>query len=364
MKIYVDGELKKEINQSNGGPTTGSKIKNPNVNTIMALGANPYKETAQNSYNNMRLYSARIYDRALSEEEIKQNIDVTLDLNFSETIKDLDVNGITVTNASEWTIQGGGNSYTMKVSSVKNDVPLTVQIAAGKYKDLKENLGEECTFTYKKEIKDSYATAYEKNYTKLNYIEGTGTQYIDTGFLATKDTAVEAVYQWTDLQGQQCVFGVEGKDTEASFSFVTYINGTAATGGKMACARKDGAGNWQSTGITADLNKHTVKFNVTPGKYILDSTTINLATEKNETTFTYNNTAKYGMLIMATRTPAGGVGGIGKEKIYSLNIYERGYIAKQLIPCKRNSDGKPGLYDRINHEFFTNSGTGEFTIGT
>ena len=34
-----------------------------------------------------------------------------------------------------------------------------------------------------------------------------------------------------------------------------------------------------------------------------------------------------------------------------------------LIPCYRKSDQKPGMYDLVSGEFYTNSGTGEFVVG-
>ena len=316
----------------------------------------------------MKLYSARIYDRALTEEEIKQNINGTFKINFSKPIEGLNSNDITVTNASEWTLEGSGTSYTMNVRSIKNNEPLNIKIAS-------ENLGKEYTYTYTKPLKSSYETAFEKNYTQINYIESTGTQYIDTGFKPDKNTGIEVDYQFTDTTGQQRIMGVQGLDSDStSFSYEIYINGSAASGGKLAYAYKDGTGNWASTGITVDTNKHKLKFNVSPydpsetNNFELDSTKVAIIKSKTvsgtTTNFTFNNTSKVNMFIMARCKTTGEANGYGKLRIYGFNIYERGFLVKQLIPCKRNSDGKPGLYDRINHEFFTNSGTGEFTIGT
>ena len=33
-----------------------------------------------------------------------------------------------------------------------------------------------------------------------------------------------------------------------------------------------------------------------------------------------------------------------------------------LIPCIRKSDSKPGMYDTVSKTFYTNAGTGEFTV--
>ena len=38
-------------------------------------------------------------------------------------------------------------------------------------------------------------------------------------------------------------------------------------------------------------------------------------------------------------------------------------LIRDLVPCIRNSDGKPGMYDRVNNTFYTNAGSGEFKYG-
>lgn len=38
-------------------------------------------------------------------------------------------------------------------------------------------------------------------------------------------------------------------------------------------------------------------------------------------------------------------------------------IVKNLVPCYRRSDKKPGLYDMITGEFLTNIGSGDFIVG-
>lgn len=36
---------------------------------------------------------------------------------------------------------------------------------------------------------------------------------------------------------------------------------------------------------------------------------------------------------------------------------------QDFIPCYRKTDSKPGMYDLVTNTFFTNAGTGEFTVG-
>ena len=66
VKVYMNGEKKGEV------PFIGIYVE-PQENTIMTLGAEPYGEKASSGYSNMNIYSCRIYKNALTEEEIKNN---------------------------------------------------------------------------------------------------------------------------------------------------------------------------------------------------------------------------------------------------------------------------------------------------
>lgn len=50
-------------------------------------------------------------------------------------------------------------------------------------------------------------------------------------------------------------------------------------------------------------------------------------------------------------------------KIYFCSIYIGTTKARDYIPCYRKSDNKPGMYDLVTNTFYTNAGTGEFTVG-
>jgi len=50
-------------------------------------------------------------------------------------------------------------------------------------------------------------------------------------------------------------------------------------------------------------------------------------------------------------------------KFYHLRYREDDVEKLDLIPCYRKSDDKPGMYDLVTKQFFTNAGTGEFVVG-
>lgn len=49
---------------------------------------------------------------------------------------------------------------------------------------------------------------------------------------------------------------------------------------------------------------------------------------------------------------------------YSFKIWNNGTLLRNFIPAKRNSDNILGMYDLVNNVFYTNTGTGVFTIGS
>lgn len=49
--------------------------------------------------------------------------------------------------------------------------------------------------------------------------------------------------------------------------------------------------------------------------------------------------------------------------IFEFRITENNATILDFIPCYRKSDRKPGMYDTVTKQFFTNSGTGEFILG-
>lgn len=80
-KYFLSGNYNGKVLtlSENGNITTLQKqgtIKYPQNNTIMILGANPNGNNSYASYFNGKIYSIRIYNRALTEEEIQKNYEI------------------------------------------------------------------------------------------------------------------------------------------------------------------------------------------------------------------------------------------------------------------------------------------------
>ncbi|MBR3133049.1 MAG: InlB B-repeat-containing protein [Clostridia bacterium] len=151
VRLYVDGILYAETAYS-------GTISNPAENTVAALGANPVgTNRTQGYYSSMNLYAARIYNRALSQAEIKQNMNadrikpsidsttnhgsVNLSIVFNEDVTGLTADDFTGTNCTIGTLTGSGSRYTLSVTGILVSKTMTVALAENSYTDVAGNNG-------------------------------------------------------------------------------------------------------------------------------------------------------------------------------------------------------------------------------
>ena len=182
------------------------------------------------------------------------------------------------------------------------------------------------------------------DYTQLEYIESTGTQWIDTGVATTNNNLgfmLEAmpltsadVYPMGSraIGGVTRFFGIRSySSTTFSYGWSDYITATASQ-------------SYVNVRTTMSLNWLNSK-KVTIGDDSNDLATANIANGRNITLFGIN-----GQLLWTGR-------------IYRAQISEGNEIIADLIPVMRNSDSKVGMRDTVTGQFFTNAGTGEFIAG-
>jgi len=53
-----------------------------------------------------------------------------------------------------------------------------------------------------------------------------------------------------------------------------------------------------------------------------------------------------------------------KMRLYYCRIYDGDMLVRNFVPCRRNSDGVLGVYDRVNDVFYANAGSDTFTAGS
>ena len=208
------------------------------------------------------------------------------------------------------------------------------------------------------------ASALPVGYIQLEYIEGTGAQYINTGYRPTPNTRTLLDFQLTAVKGQYRLFGVEYAAT-GHLIYSMYVNGSNPTSGMFAYARKDASGNW--TGLTdADALRHTFDFNHDNGAggraVTISGTSIDnrVLTEGSPATAT----AQYPLFLGAPNK--GGsttVEQISPHRIFSCKMFEGEELVRDFVPAYRTSDSTVGLYDLVNGVFHPSASTTPYIAG-
>lgn len=184
--------------------------------------------------------------------------------------------------------------------------------------------------------------ALPSGYTKLDYIQSSGTQYINTGFKPNQNT--RCVMDIENLSSAQAAFfGARASQTAASF---TYFSLTATTG------RSDYGSSKQSMSFTNTVGRYTVDQN----KNVCTANGVTATGTANTFQLTNN------LYLMAVNQADAAIQN-AKLKLYSAKVYDNGTLVRDFIPCK-NASGTIGLWDNVNSVFYANAGKGTFSTGT
>ncbi len=177
-------------------------------------------------------------------------------------------------------------------------------------------------------------------YQQVEYIESTGTQYIDTGVIANNVSKAE--FQFSMTENNATIQGIMG-------------------------------GGWSSNNKTYQLIRNGTNINLRYGETILSILYDNAVhrielskyklkideIEKSNTSEVNDNRSVY---LFARRSDnfGNGVQQYSYCRIYYCKIYNGSEVLQRdFIPCYRKADNKPGLYDTVNDVFYTNQGTGD-----
>lgn len=196
---------------------------------------------------------------------------------------------------------------------------------------------------------EGYTKGTEESLTKLEvleYLESTGTQYIDTGFKHNQDTRVVMRVQATSISANAWIF--EGRDSTSTARQGVFFYYSST---KLWTADFDGSG----VRVAFDGIASTDELNIDYNKNVC---TINGVSQ---TLTDADFQASYNLTLLAANT-AGTVAGFLSAKLYSCQIYDNGTLVRDYVPVKAPS-GDIGLFDKVNNLLYLNEGEGEFIAG-
>ena len=179
------------------------------------------------------------------------------------------------------------------------------------------------------------------DYIQLEYIQSSGSQYIDTGFKPNQDTKISITVDFP-LSGTTWLYGSRTSAGSNSLGFLCEGNSKyrfdyASSTNELAT---------KPTGkFTIDSDKNKCYIN---GELVFTATYTTFASPVNMYIFNNNNN--------------GSLSGGSSAKLYNCSIYDNGVLIRNFIPCK-NESGTVGLYDSVNNQFYQNAGSGTFVAG-
>ena len=196
-----------------------------------------------------------------------------------------------------------------------------------------------------------------EDFVEVDYLESTGTQYIDTGIYGTMDLDFYIEFEPTELgtayqESAGSIFGSRNDWNKQAYQLTTYNKVSpysASTCGHFLCANNYGWSDSRTPTANILLNKK----NIIKKENLLftraDGTTFTLTSQ----TFTTPSSIRI--------FQCAGAGEPSKIKLYNLKFSCNGNILRDFIPVRVGTVGY--MYDRVSKQFFGNAGTGGFILG-
>ena len=192
--------------------------------------------------------------------------------------------------------------------------------------------------------KSGSSVGLPEGYTAVNYLQSSGTQYIDTGYKYGIGSDIEVKF---GSSANGVLLGARDSD-DNKYKFAVALSGNSLWIIRNVSAVFDISGMTKPLILknTGDLFKLT------------DNTGI----EKREWADTTGYIGSQLSLYLFARHDSTGATNMNKSLIYYCRFYENGELVCDMRPCL-DADGVPCMYDLIRQRTLYNQGKGSFTWG-
>ena len=182
--------------------------------------------------------------------------------------------------------------------------------------------------------------------TAIEYIESTGTQWIDTGIKFTSENVkAEITASYNSTCASRGMFGAQ--NAQYTNSAIVFYNNNLYIG------------NSYNPGVQVfSSNKATITVTASNGVYSLKIYNGNTITENFSGSVISNSSWLIGNMHLGSNVPYVGCSG----KFYSVKLWNNGTLVRDMVPIK-DEDGVPCMYDFVTKQKFYNAGTGNFIAG-
>ena len=188
--------------------------------------------------------------------------------------------------------------------------------------------------------------ALPEGYTQVEWIESSGTQHIDTGYVPKRTTQVTASFKALKRnENWGAFFGTLNDDKSNNAISLRYYEGSYNLNGlfdNTSYGEAKTAGTYKYADVMATVRE---------GAMIIDGTAHKISTSSDP---------YQGSLILFGERNGNEIRRRQSMRLYGLTIYEGTTVVHDYVPCRRESDGEYGLYDLTALAFLSNNGTGAF----
>ena len=191
-------------------------------------------------------------------------------------------------------------------------------------------------------VKQDCEQGFVTDNAEIEYLESTGTQYVDTGFKPNQNTEIQLDVAFLGSVGSN-IAGVRNSNSDATnrFGIITFSSAS-----KIGAFFRDSA----IQAISFDANRHSYKLKKSGLE--LDGTSYGSA---NGGSFS----CTYNIALFGWNNGSDGIAATS-SRVYACKIYDNGTLVRDFVPCI-NASGEVGLYDLVGKQFYGNAGTGVFT---
>lgn len=220
-----------------------------------------------------------------------------------------------------------------------------------------------------------------EEYQRVEYIENSGTQYINTGYYWTSDNvrAVLSANVTTHNQGESLFGNEEYIGRDRYFALIPHNSGgtmkifsldrnliefTYPLSTDMildVSASTKGSDKYVNLAITSNGSTKNYGGKATTGGSVITNPN-NLKTGVGEIYLFANHNSGAGAVTGGTPNRVGNQI-VGKMKVYSFKMYDNNILVRDFVPVVRSRDGVAGMYDMVGHKFYANAGSGSFEAG-
>lgn len=183
-------------------------------------------------------------------------------------------------------------------------------------------------------------------YQEVEYIESSGTQYIDTQYQTSSTTKVVSKFLIPDdTFANENIFYGQTTYTYNRFCFSYYNTSSTSSYSKGLYF----FGSLTSAVVSGDFINQAIESEITKTSIIINGVNYSNSndTSSSDTLWLFRCGTHY-----------------SNNRLYYLKIYDNGTLVRNFIPCYRKTDSVIGLYDMVGGKFYVNAGTGTFTKGS